>query len=216
MKKNTLITSKYTAFLVAMAFALASCGGDSGKTTAEKAPAAEETAVEAETVDPHAGHDHGDGHDHDAHGEHNSDMDSLATLGTDLSFNEGSWAWNLQDYMDNGSGEKVFILDQIPFEGDEISVEGKQQLDDLAALLKAHEDMNIEIQGHTKEAKNAVGKTSKKATSKARALWVQTKLSLRGVSGKQMKARGLGDDSLLPGVPGDDDSQRRIAVAMSK
>ena len=143
--------------------------------------------------------------------EVSTEMEETASDG-ELQFDEGSWAWTIQEYLNTGNGEKSFTLDKVPYEGDEISAEGKQQLDNLAALLKAYPDMNVLVKGHSRMGDNAVEKTTNKATSKARALWVQAKLSNRGVSGSQMKAKGIGGDELLEGVDGKDMSQRRISI----
>jgi len=160
----------------------------------------------------HSGHDQADHPDHEGH-SHDADMESMESLDANLNFAEGSWAHGLQESMDSGA-EQTFVLDKIPFEGEDLSAEGNQQLDDLAALLKAHPNSRIVIKGHTKEAKNAVGRQGKKTTSKVRALWVQTKLSLRGVGGDQMRARGMADEELVEGIAGDDEGQRRISISL--
>ncbi len=143
-----------------------------------------------------------------------------ATAGGDgeLGFAQDSWGWNIYNFMETGSGSQSFNLDKIPLGEDEAeaSAEGKKQLDDLAAILKAYPDMTCEVQGHTKEAKNPVGRTAKQVWSKGRALWVQGKLAARGVDGSQMKAKGYADKQLIEGVPGDDDSQRRVVVVFTK
>jgi len=145
----------------------------------------------------------------------NDDMEHTASDG-DLNFDEGSWAWSIQHYLTSGSGENSFTLDKVPYEGDEISAEGKEQLDNLAALLKAYPDMNVLVKGHSRIGDNAIEKTTNKASSKARALWVQAKLSNRGVSGSQMKAKGIGGDELLADVDGKDMLQRRITIEFEK
>ncbi|MEM7161728.1 MAG: OmpA family protein [Bacteroidota bacterium] len=147
--------------------------------------------------------------------EVSTEMEETASDG-ELSFEEGSWAWTIQDYLTTGTGSKSFTLDKVPYEGDEISAEGKAQLDNLAALLKAYPDMNVLVKGHSRLGDNAVEKTTNKATSKARALWVQAKLSNRGVSGKQMKAKGIGGDEPLADVDGKDMSQKRISIEFEK
>ena len=134
----------------------------------------------------------------------------------ELEYIEGTWAWELQDYLANGSGMKTFTLDKLPPEGEEVSAEGKEQLDNLAALLKAYPDLEVEVQGHSRAGDNAAEKTTNQVSSKARAVWVQTKLATRGVSGKQMKAKGIGGKEPMEGVDPKDIAQRRIAVMFTK
>lgn len=136
-----------------------------------------------------------------------NEMDSKAG---DLSFEAGSWADGVLQGVNSGS-TMVFTLDQIPFEGEEISAAGKEQLDNLAAILKANPEWNAEIQGHT------AAPTKKLANGFARAKWVQTKLVIgRGVKNKQLTAKGYGAENLLPGVPEEDEKHKRVTVAISK
>ena len=145
-----------------------------------------------------------------------SDATGTAATGT-LVFDQGSWAWTVEDFLTNGSGTKTFNLDQIPSSKDEeISAEGNAQLDNLAAILKAHTDLTAEIQAHTKESKNAVGAKAKKTASAARALWVKAKLTARGVNKDQLTSKGYGDEKLLEGIAGDDDSNKRVSIAFTK
>ena len=132
------------------------------------------------------------------------------------SFAKGTWAWELQDYLSNGSGEKTFTLDKLPPEGEEVSAEGKEQLDNLADLLKAYPDLAVEIQGHSRVGDGAAENTANQVSSKGRAVWVQTKLATRGVSGKQMSAKGIGGKEPMEGVDSKDISQRRITVKFTK
>lgn len=140
----------------------------------------------------------------------------MDSKGADLGFAEGSWAAGVQDFVNSGTGSKSFTLDQIAYEGEELSADGKKQLDDLAALLKSSGDLKAEVRCHSREAKNAVGRKTKKAATKVRALWVKEKIKARGVDGSQLSANGMADEELLDGVPGDDDAQRRITVMLTK
>jgi len=120
------------------------------------------------------------------------------------------------DFIANGSGTQTFVLDKIPFEGEEVSAEGAEQLDHLAAIFKANPDLRAEVQGHTSEAKNAVGRTAKKTASATRAAWVKTKLVFRGVDGKQLDAKGYADEQLLEGIAPDAEEQKRLVIALTK
>ena len=157
-----------------------------------------------------------------------TEVDSLAeevieTLdSTVTTFAEGTFGYSLQQFLDSEeAGEKSFALDQIVIsdeEGDdeELSEEGELQLDELASLLKSHPDAKAEIQGHTKEANNALSKATKKGVSKARAFFIRKKLIARGVSEDQLRHEGYGDKNLLEGVDGKDASQNRIEVLFTK
>jgi outer membrane protein OmpA-like peptidoglycan-associated protein len=139
-------------------------------------------------------------------------MDKMETADPNLDFAEGSWAWNIQQYMSSGSGNGSFTLDKITEDKGDLSAEGKEQLDNLAAILKANPAKVIDLKAHSREAKNEIGRKAKQAGTKARALWVQEKLKARGVDGKQINAIGDADATLIEGVAGDDDSQRRLSV----
>ena len=211
MRNNTNSALRTLTFIALLAL-WSSCGSEKTSTEA----AAEEAVTEEVAMIEETGHE---GHDHSAEGhshETGSDMTAMETKGTDLGFAEGSWAWKLQDFMNNGSGSQTFILDKIPFEGEEISVEGNQQLDDLAALLKANPAMNAEVQAHTPAADNAIGRTAKKTASAARAGWVKLKLQSRGVDGKQLSSKGYADEMLLKNLDPKDDGQKRLAIVVTK
>ena len=171
---------------------------------------ADNAAVDAK--DPHAGHNHAAG---EGHGE-GDNVEGMDAKGADLTFADGTWGWTLADYIANGSGTRTFELDQISTDDDELSAEGGQQLDDLAAILKANPDMEVDIRCHSREAANGAARLAKKTATAARAGWVKTKLVSRGAISKNISSKGLADAELLAGVAGDDDSQRRITVTMTK
>lgn len=177
------------------------------------------------------GDDHG--HDHDA-GEHIEEtMDDAGTVIEDATdavedaamegmnkieatWADGSMEKELSDFIATGSGTQTFALDKIPFEGEDLSAEGKEQLDNLSQMLKDHPELQVEIQGHTAAANNAIGRTAKKTASGTRAMWVKTKLVFRGVDGKQLSTKGYADEQLLEGIDPKDDAQKRLVVALTK
>lgn len=138
-----------------------------------------------------------------------------------VTFTEGSWGYGVQSFLNTeGAGEQTFKLDQLVLsddEGDdELSDAATKQLDELAALLKANPAVNAEVQGHSREANNAVGKAAKKGWSKAKAFFVRKKLIALGVSEDQLRHEGYGDQNLITGVDGKDASQNRIEVKLAK
>lgn len=211
MDKNTFKLSRF-AVLALVAVGLitwSSCGSETAveETTDTVIEGAEDAAGDAaseaaEAIDEATG------------------ADASATEGAnDLSFDEGSWGWNIYNYMETGNGSMTFNLDKIPLgddDAEEASAEGKKQLDDLAAILNAYPDMRCEVQGHTKKAKNPIGAKAKQAWSGVKATWVKEKLKARGASGDQIDAKGYGDQMLLTDVAEDDDSQRRVVVVFNK
>ena len=146
------------------------------------------------------------------------DMEHLSRLDS-LNIQPGTVEASIAEWIRTGDGSKTFILDQVPFDGnddDELTAEGRNQLDAIAAMLVAYPELSLEVEGHTSKAKNAIGAQAKKAASAARALWVKTKISLRGVDGKQLSSTGYGDEQLLPGLDPEDPAQKRISVKISK
>ncbi|MFT5227791.1 MAG: OOP family OmpA-OmpF porin [Urechidicola sp.] len=149
--------------------------------------------------------------------DHGEDIEAMDTKG--LGFVKGSWAYSLSGFLAHGNGSKTFTLDKIPFDGkddDEISAEGTAQLENLAKILNAYPNVNAEIQGHTAVAKNAIGRTGKKAASKARALWVQLKLKAMGVAGSKLSSKGYADENLISSIAEDAEEQKRIVVKFDK
>lgn len=210
MKKTVLKLS----LALAIPFAIASCNqsgvseeannGDTDSTEVSDSTnelAVEEEEIQEETV--------------------NTDSNEDVT-----SFEEGSWGYTLQQFLDSEeTGSKNFALDQIVIsEGedseeateDELSTEAELQLDQLASLLISNPEVKAEVQGHSKEANNALGKATKKGWSKAKAFFIRKKLIARGVSEDQLRHEGYGDKTLLEGVDGKDNSQNRIEIQFTK
>lgn len=203
-----------TIFTASMAF-FSSCGSDAEKTMQDGADEAKDAAQEMVDEAGEAMNDMADEAGEMAD-EIREDMEGMDSMDADMTFAEGSAEATLADFIANGTGTTTIVLDKIPFEGEELSAEGKEQLDHIAEILKAHPDLKCEIQGHTTKAKNAVGATTKKTASGVRALWVKTKLSLRGVEGDQLESNGYGDEQPMAGVDPEDESQKRLALVMTK
>lgn len=190
---------------------LAACGGDSHDhaTVIEN----EQDAIESEAA---AAADNAETQVTEATEEVREDMEAMSSLPADMIFTEGSVEYSIKGFIENGTGEQVFVLDKVPLDGDDVSVEGIEQLDKLAALLKANPEVSCEVQAHTPKAKNAVGAAGKKTWSKARAMWVKAKLNLRGADGDQLTAKGYGDEQLLADLDPEAEGQKRIALLLKK
>lgn len=203
----------FIATLLTFGLLFTTCHDQSSKQGIPPGGGEMDTKTETAAVEEHAGHDHGDTDGH----EHGTDMDAMESKGTDLGFEEGSWGWSLQDFMNNGTAEsQTFTLDQVAYEGDDLSDLGSKQLDDLATFLKANPENGIVLRCHSREANNAAGRAAKMAGTKARALWVQEKLKARGADGKQIDAKGVADSYLLEGLDGKDDAQNRITIEVKR
>ena len=209
--KKQLVSCLKTATYISLIALWSSCGTEKASTDEVLTEVTEE--VTGTIQDPHAGHDHGsEGHTHGNQG----DMSAMESKGTNLGFAEGSWAWTIQNFMNTGTGSQTFILDKVPFEGDEISVEGNQQLDDLAALLMANPKMVAEVQAHSPDADNAIGRKTKKTFTIMRAGWVKLKLQSRGVEAKQLSSKGYAYEMLLKNIDPKSDAQKRLAIVINK
>jgi outer membrane protein OmpA-like peptidoglycan-associated protein len=219
LKSNQIMKQyKTTLFLAAALFAtapalLTSCGGtvhDHGNDGTEMHDDHADAATNHD-----AGHESNAATDDASHGEN---MEAMPVIeGHTIAV--GSVEADIYDFATNGSGEMVFILDKIPFGEDseeELTEDGQAQLDVLSSLLKNNPDLKCEIQGHTAQADNAVGRTAKRTASGLRAKWVQTKLALRGVDGSQLSSKGYADDELLEELDPKADAQKRIAVKLNR
>lgn len=144
------------------------------------------------------------------------DTEQKATDAWRDKFEEGSWEWELLDFLDSDELAKMVTLERVPFEGEELPAEGVIELDHLAEIHTAFPFLNIEVQAHSTQAKNEVGRKAKRATCKARALWVKSKLKSRGIPGDNLTSQGMADDNLLQGIDPEDKSQRRITVLIQK
>lgn len=151
-----------------------------------------------------------------------ADTNSEDETSSTTSYPEGSWAYTVQSFINgSGAGEQTFALDQIVLsddsEGEEsVTVAAEKQMDELASLLKSNPAIQAEVQGHSKKADNAIGKTAKKAWSKTKALFFRKKLENRGVNTEQLRHEGFGEQFLLEGVDGKDAKQNRIMVKLSR
>lgn len=131
-------------------------------------------------------------------------------------FQPGSWEYEVLEFIESEEMTATFNLDKVPYEGEELPAEAAIQLENLAEIASSFPYINIEIQAHTTAADNGAGRVAKKTTSKARALWVATKLSLKGVENSRLSSTGMADESLLDGFDPEDKAHKRIMAVLSK
>lgn len=129
---------------------------------------------------------------------------------------EGTWEYDVLDFMESKEMSMIFELDKVPFEGDELPADAEEQLDHLSDISLAFTELHLEVKAHTTAASNKVERTAKKATSKARALWVATKLNFKGLPTERLSSTGMADEELLEDVAPDDKKQKRIVVRLTK
>lgn len=131
-------------------------------------------------------------------------------------FPKNGFEWKILDFLSSDLPEIVVDLDKIPFEGEELSAEGESQLDNLVTIHQVFPFLLIDVQAHTTEAANGVARQAKRTASKARAVWVATKLNFKGIPSNKLSSSGMADDQLLPDYPGDDKRQKRIMAKITK
>ena len=129
---------------------------------------------------------------------------------------EGTWEYDVLDFMESKEMSMIFELDKVPFEGDELPTDAEEQLDHLSDISLAFTELHLEVKAHTTAASNKVERTAKKATSKARALWVSTKLNFKGLPTERLSSTGMADEELLEDVAPDDKKQKRIVARLTK
>ncbi len=200
------------ALAIALPVAMVSCGGETTEgTDAETVETAAEEMVDEASNEAEAAVE-------EVVNEAESAVEEVTETGT---YEEGSWAYGVNEYLANGTGSQTFVLDQVHLSdeaGDdaEISAEGQAQLDALASLLKAYPSLKAEVQGHSKQADTKVGRVTKKASSGIRATWVKNRLVNRGVEKDQLDSKGYADEMLIEGIDGKDEAQRRITISFTK
>lgn len=131
-------------------------------------------------------------------------------------FPKNGFEWKILDFLASGQPEIVIALDKIPFEGEELSAEGESQLDNLVTIHQVFPYLLIDVQAHTTEAANGVARQAKRTASKARAVWVATKLNFKGIPSNKLSSSGMADEQLIPDYPGDDKRQKRIMAKITK
>ncbi|GAB5539864.1 MAG: hypothetical protein Salg2KO_19670 [Salibacteraceae bacterium] len=141
----------------------------------------------------------------------NPKVDSLRAM-----YEKDSWEYNVLDFIESEDVLIALELDKVPFEGDELPAEAAVQLQNLSDISIGFPYLSLEIQAHTTKAENKVARAAKKATSKARALWVATKLNMRGVPSERLSSKGMADEELIDSIDPDDKRQKRIVAVISK
>ena len=109
-----------------------------------------------------------------------------------IEFATGSVGSQLMDYISTGAnGEKVFTFNNLTFASGSATIQAASygEVDNLAAILKTYEDVNIAIEGHTDNTGNAA---MNEKLSLARAEAVKARLESTGIDASRISAAGFG------------------------
>ena len=109
-----------------------------------------------------------------------------------IEFATGSVGSQLMDYISTGAnGEKVFTFNNLTFASGSSTIQAASygEVDNLAAILKTYEDVNIAIEGHTDNTGNAA---MNEKLSVARAEAVKARLESTGIDASRISAAGFG------------------------
>lgn len=113
-----------------------------------------------------------------------------------ITFTAGSAGDQMSNYIKNGEGEAIFRFKNLKFNTGSAALDAKsvQEIDDIAAILKAYEGVNVEVQGYTDNTGDAAKNV---ALSKARAEAVKAALGVRGIDASRVSAQGFGSANPL-------------------
>lgn len=142
---------------------------------------------------------------------------SLPT-GENIEIAEGSFTSKFAEYLSSApAGEvKSFDFDQVNFQTGSANLTdtSMRQVNNLAAILKAYPNVNIEIQGHTDNTGNAA---ANKTLSQSRANSVRQTLVGKGIDAGRVTAVGYGQESPIASNDTDEGraQNRRVSVAVT-
>ena len=118
--------------------------------------------------------------------------------GVNLSVPEGSINYNLAQYLADGSqaAPKTFVFDHLNFEtaSTQLTPDSGQTVNNLAAVLKAYPNANIQLVGHTD---NTGSPQTNQQLSLDRANAVQAMLVNDGIGANRITTMGAGQDHPL-------------------
>ena len=109
-----------------------------------------------------------------------------------IEFAAGSVGSQMMDYIKDGAdGEKVFTFNNLTFASGSSTIQEASygEVDNLAAILKTYEDVNIAIEGYTDNTGNAA---MNEKLSLARAEAVKVRLESAGIDASRISAAGFG------------------------
>lgn len=121
-----------------------------------------------------------------------------------------TWSSEFDEWVQNGTEAKTITLEGLGDEESGITAAGQAQLDYIATVLEAHDDVKAVIRGHT-DSDQKIG------NGRGRAIWTKAKLILgHDAVGSRISTEGVGTSQPIEGVDLADDSQKRVTVSFTK
>jgi outer membrane protein OmpA-like peptidoglycan-associated protein len=116
--------------------------------------------------------------------------------GTVLSVQEGTFNYNLANFMLKGSDSelpKTFVFDHLNFDSatTRLTPESHATMTDLIAIMRCYPTMQVELDGHTDNTGDA---TANKQLSVDRANVVRDMLTQAGIDSSRIITQGFGAD----------------------
>ncbi|WP_397362695.1 OmpA family protein [Olleya sp. R77988] len=139
--------------------------------------------------------------------------------GTELSIPEGGFEDNFLSYIKDGKFEagKYYAFDRLYFNtgSDALDANSMNQIDNVAAIMKAYPKVNILFRGHTDNTGSVEGNNT---LSASRALSVKNKLVEKGIDGSRISTKGMGSVEPIGdnATPEGRAKNRRIDVSIAK
>lgn len=139
--------------------------------------------------------------------------------GTKLNIPEGGFEANFLNFLKDGKMEagKYYAFDRLYFETGSAKVDqnSKDQIDNVAAILKAYPDTKVLLRGHTDNTGNAAANMK---LSEARAFAVKAELVRAGIKGDRIAIKGMGpNEPIADNATTEGKAQnRRIDISIEK
>lgn len=132
-----------------------------------------------------------------------------------LTFTTGSAAAQFKSFIEGGAnGSGVFKFNNLNFATGSAAIDGKggNEVDNIAAIMKAYPGVNIQIAGHT----DKTGDAAKNVTlSQNRAETVKGRLIAKGIASERLTAKGYGSSQPVSATSTNAEN-RRIEVRIIK
>ena len=124
-------------------------------------------------------------------------------------------ASDFSSFFENGSTDfsgSVFEFGETSTDGKTLSEEAKTMFNQVAEVMIANPNATIDVRGHTRKVGTEL---ANKASSKVRAILVQSYLKEKGVEGNRIDTKGRGSADLLADTAEDDMAQKRISIVLT-